>query len=176
LIGRFFWEALVKDAFPQFATAMERRGPSALLNNVGFGCCRCRGATLGRPDRPSDRARPHHSLLAAPLGRSRRRGGVRRIAPARAALRGAMEGEDIGVCPLGPAVTLTARPSERLFRLVLESHDGRCYGAAARILHSIVADVNRWSAPMQNLNDLSRSLTARERHRHCGGGGKSESA
>src|SRR4029077_11288081 len=31
--------------------------------------------------------------------------------------------------------------------------------AAARILHSIVADVNRWSAPMQKLNDLSRSLT-----------------
>src|ERR1700739_2047491 len=39
---------------------------------------------------------------------------------------------------------------------------GRCYGAAARILHSIVADVNRWSAPMQKLNDLSRSLTALE--------------
>src|SRR6516164_9367041 len=34
--------------------------------------------------------------------------------------------------------------------------------AAARILHSIVADVNRWSAPMQKLNDLSRSLTALE--------------
>ena len=38
----------------------------------------------------------------------------------------------------------------------------RCYGAAARILHSIVADVNRWSNPMQKLNDLSRSLTALE--------------
>ena len=44
--------------------------------NVAFGCCRGRGATLARPDRPSYRARPHHSLLAAPLGRSRRRGGV----------------------------------------------------------------------------------------------------
>ena len=31
--------------------------------------------------------------------------------------------------------SLTARPPKRLFRLVLESHDGRCYGAAARILH-----------------------------------------
>src|SRR5258708_17190264 len=41
-------------------------------------------------------------------------------------------------------------------------NDGRCYGAAARILHSIVADVNRWSNPMQKLNDLSRSLTALE--------------
>src|SRR6266478_4607759 len=45
---------------------------------------------------------------------------------------------------------------------VFEFHDGRCYGAAARILHSIVADVNRWSNPMQKLNDLSRSLTALE--------------
>src|SRR4029077_14995421 len=63
---------------------------------------------------------------------------------------------------LGPAVRLTARPTKRLFHLVLESHDGRCYGAAARILHSIVVDVNRWSNPMQKLNDLSRSLTALE--------------
>src|SRR5271169_2922707 len=58
--------------------------------------------------------------------------------------------------------SVTARPRYRLFHLVLESHDGRCYGAAARILHSIVADVNRWSAPMQKSNDLSRSLTALE--------------
>src|SRR5260370_14625935 len=57
---------------------------------------------------------------------------------------------------------MTVRPAERLFHPVLESHDGRCYGAAARILHSIVADVNRWSNPMQKLNDLSRSLTALE--------------
>src|SRR6516162_10037131 len=56
---------------------------------------------------------------------------------------------------------LTTRPRERLFYFVLESHDG-CYGAAARILHSIVADVNRWSAPMQKLNDLNRSLAALE--------------
>jgi transposase len=34
--------------------------------------------------------------------------------------------------------------------------------AAARILHSIVADENRWSAPMQKLNNLGRSLTALE--------------
>src|SRR6266545_3418255 len=39
---------------------------------------------------------------------------------------------------------------KRLFHLVFESHDGRCYGAAARILHSIVADVNRWSAPCRS--------------------------
>src|SRR5262245_63626871 len=57
---------------------------------------------------------------------------------------------------------LTTRPRLRLFYLILESHDGRCYGAAARILHSIVADVNRWSAPMQKLNDLNRSLAALE--------------
>src|SRR5262245_19644177 len=34
--------------------------------------------------------------------------------------------------------------------LILEPHDGRCYGAAARILHSIVAGVNRWSAPCRS--------------------------
>jgi transposase len=28
-------------------------------------------------------------------------------------------------CPLGPIVSLTARPPERLFHLVFESHDGR---------------------------------------------------
>ena len=31
-----------------------------------------------------------------------------------------------------------------------DPHDGRCYGAAARILHSIVADVSRWSAPCRS--------------------------
>jgi hypothetical protein len=31
--------------------------------------------------------------------------------------------------------SLPARSRNRLFRLVFESHDGRCYGAAARILH-----------------------------------------
>src|SRR3974377_2289713 len=57
---------------------------------------------------------------------------------------------------------LTTRPRYRLFYLILESHGGRCYGAAARILHSVVADVNRWSAPMQKLNDLNHSLAALE--------------
>ena len=28
-------------------------------------------------------------------------------------------------CPLGPAVRLTAKPPQRLFHLVFESHDGR---------------------------------------------------
>ena len=36
---------------------------------------------------------------------------------------------------LGPAVTRTARPPHKLFHLVFESHDGRCYGAAAGISH-----------------------------------------
>ena len=36
---------------------------------------------------------------------------------------------------LGPAVQLTARPSNRLFHLVFESHDGKMLWAAARILH-----------------------------------------
>src|SRR4029077_18744016 len=52
---------------------------------------------------------------------------------------------------------------QRRFQRLLEVRlHGRCYGAAARILHSIVADVNRWSAPMQKLNDLNRSLAALE--------------
>ena len=38
----------------------------------------------------------------------------------------------------------------------------RCYGAAARIIASIGADMNRWSTPMQKLNDLSRCLTPLE--------------
>src|SRR5207247_9292706 len=37
---------------------------------------------------------------------------------------------------------------------------GRCYGASGgEGVASIGADVNRWSSPMQQLNDLSRSLT-----------------
>src|SRR6516165_9298443 len=38
-----------------------------------------------------------------------------------------------------------ARSPQRLFHLVLGSHDGRCYGAAAWILHPSFA-VNRWSS------------------------------
>src|SRR6266403_2513431 len=64
-----------RDRLDRSTVCAEAR-PERTGRNVAFGCCRCRGATLGRPDRPSDRARPHHSLLAAPLGRSRRRGGV----------------------------------------------------------------------------------------------------
>jgi hypothetical protein len=48
--------------------------------------------------------------------------------------------------PLEPAVTSTARSRQRWFHLVFESHDGRCYGAAAWILHPSFA-VNRWSCP-----------------------------
>jgi hypothetical protein len=40
---------------------------------------------------------------------------------------------------------------------MMEDAMGRRRGYA-----SIVADVNRWSAPMQKLNDLSQSLTALE--------------
>ena len=68
--------------------------------------------------------------------------------------------------PINPVPWPDTRRPQPLSRLHREGHraevHGRCYGAAARILHSIVADVNRWSAPMQKLNDLSRSLTALE--------------
>ena len=33
----------------------------------------------------------------------------------------------VGACPLGPAVCLTARPTQRLFYLVLKSHDGSAF-------------------------------------------------
>src|SRR6516225_10144496 len=56
---------------------------------------------------------------------------------------------------------LTARPPKRLFHLVLESHDGRCYGAAAWILHPSFAG-EPMEPPMLTLNDLSRSLIALE--------------
>src|SRR6202040_1126396 len=37
---------------------------------------------------------------------------------------------------------------------------GRCYGAGVdEDIASVDVDVNRWSTPMQKLNDLSRSLT-----------------
>jgi len=41
---------------------------------------------------------------------------------------------------------LTTRPRERLFYFVLESHDGRCYGASGEDNGTIVALANQWSA------------------------------
>src|SRR5262249_6339341 len=45
-------------------------------------------------------------------------------------------------CPLGPTVRLTARPPERLFHLVLESHDGRAPGADSEEKHEPVSDID----------------------------------
>src|SRR5215471_2267821 len=45
-------------------------------------------------------------------------------------------------CPLGPTVRLTARPPERSFRLVLESHDGRAPGADSEEKHEPVSDID----------------------------------
>jgi hypothetical protein len=42
---------------------------------------------------------------------------------------------------LDPAVTLTVRPTERLFRLVPESHDGRAPGADSEEKHEPVSDI-----------------------------------
>ena len=47
---------------------------------------------------------------------------------------------------LGPAVQLTARPSNRLFHLVFDPMMEDAMGGGEDIA-SIVADVNRWSAP-----------------------------
>ena len=48
----------------------------------------------------------------------------------------------IGLIPLGPTVLLTARPPERLFHLVLESHDGRAPGADSEEKHEPVSDID----------------------------------
>jgi hypothetical protein len=46
------------------------------------------------------------------------------------------------VCPLEPAVTLTARSPERLFHLVFESHDGRALGAESEEKREPVSDID----------------------------------
>jgi hypothetical protein len=43
---------------------------------------------------------------------------------------------------LGPAVQLTARPSNRLFRLVFESHDGRARSADSEEKHEPASDID----------------------------------
>ena len=43
---------------------------------------------------------------------------------------------------LGPAVQLTARPSNRLFHLVFESHDGTAFGADSEEKHEPVSDID----------------------------------
>ena len=60
--------AIVLIAAP-FVLKLGQSEPVAMWLSVVVGA-------LARPDRPSHRARPHHSLLAAPLGRSRRWGAV----------------------------------------------------------------------------------------------------
>src|SRR5262249_2898823 len=45
-------------------------------------------------------------------------------------------------CPLGPTVRLTARPPERLFHLVLESHDGRAPSADSEEKHEPASDID----------------------------------
>ena len=42
----------------------------------------------------------------------------------------------------GPAVRLTARPPNRLFYLVLESHDGRGLGADSEEKHEPASDID----------------------------------
>ena len=44
------------------------------------------------------------------------------------------------VCPLEPAVTLTARSLQRLFHLVFESHDGRALAPKECDIDTVVVD------------------------------------
>ena len=61
--------AVVLIAAP-FVLGLGQSGPVAVELSVVAGVA---ALLLAAPDRPSHRAHPHHSLLAAPLGRSRRR-------------------------------------------------------------------------------------------------------
>ena len=45
----------------------------------------------------------------------------------------------------------TARPTERLLHLVFESHDGRCYGAATRILRPLRHRTSQERSPTPKL-------------------------
>src|SRR5262252_5027351 len=65
------------------------------------------------------------------------------------------------VCPLGPAVILTARPPERLFHLVFESPWWKMLWGGGVDIASIVR-CEQMELPMQTLNNLSRSLIALE--------------
>ena len=46
------------------------------------------------------------------------------------------------LCLLGPTVTLTARPSIRLFHLVFESHDGRAGVPISEEKHEPASDID----------------------------------
>ena len=55
---------------------------------------------------------------------------------------------------LGPAVQLTARPSNRLFHLVFESHDGRALVPIPKEKHEPVSDID--TIVVDGLNALPR--------------------
>src|SRR5450759_4746688 len=63
------------------------------------------------------------------------------------------------VCPLGPAVGVTARPTQRLFRLVLESHNG-CLGADSEEKREPVSDID--TAVVDSLKVLDLKWPIRE--------------
>src|SRR5262245_9397297 len=72
-------------------------------------------------------------------------------------------------CPLGPTVRLTARPPERLFHLVLESHDGRAPSADSEEKHEPASDID--TVVVDSLKALDPEWPIREadiarRHRH----------
>ena len=73
--------------------------------------------------------------------------------------------------PLG----LTARPSKRLFHLVLESHDGRALGADSEEKHEPVSDIDTVAADSLKALDPKRPIREADilgRHNICRDGQK----
>ena len=60
--------------------------------------------------------------------------------------------------PLG----LTARPSKRLFHLVLKSHDGRALGADSEEKHEPVSDIDTAAADSLKVLDPKRPIREAE--------------
>ena len=59
---------------------------------------------------------------------------------------------------LGPAVQLTARPSNRLFHLVFESHDGRAGVPISEEKHEPASDIDIAAADSLKVLDPKRPI------------------
>ena len=67
----------------------------------------------------------------------------------------------------GPAVRLTARPPNRLFHLVLKSHDGRAQVPIPREKHEPVSDID--TVVVNSLKTLDPNRPIREADINCPG-------
>src|SRR5215475_4597546 len=72
------------------------------------------------------------------------------------------------VCPLGPAVILTARPPERLFHLVFESPWWKGLGAESEEKREPVSDIDTGVVVSLKVLDPDGRLEKRTKSRHVG--------